>query len=164
MARLANDAADIQGLTGLRLAMIMQALSQLLAAIAIGFTVNWQLALVALLLMPLVGASAVAASGLHRGAVRADGEVAAATGRLLIEVVNALKTVVSLHKEEYFVGRLGKLLDAHQRTARAQVAKKALLIAVAQATAFLAYAVCYFAGGYFIGRRWLSSGDFFRYE
>lgn len=143
--------------------MICQALSQIVAALAIGFTVNWQLALVALALMPFVGASAVAASGLYSGSVRADGEVAESTGKLLVEVVNALKTVVGLHKQEYFVNKLTVLLDAHQRTARGQVAKKAALIAVTQATAFFAYAVCYFAGGYLVGKKSLTSGDFFKY-
>ena len=93
--------------------MICQALATLVAAVSIGFFFNWRMSLVALVLMPLVGVTAVFASGLYSGQVRQDGEVAESTGKVAIEVVNAMRTVASLHKEHFFMNRFATTLDKH---------------------------------------------------
>ncbi|OTF70003.1 hypothetical protein BLA29_004001, partial [Euroglyphus maynei] len=53
-ARLANDAANVQGATGLRVSMICQALSTLIVSVIMGFMCNWRLSLVSMTLLPLI--------------------------------------------------------------------------------------------------------------
>nr|DAD38460.1 TPA_asm: hypothetical protein HUJ06_009101 [Nelumbo nucifera] len=56
-ARLSSDAAMVRGLVGDTLALLMQNTATAIAGLGIAFTANWQLALIILSLVPLIGVS-----------------------------------------------------------------------------------------------------------
>lgn len=58
-ARLSADAATVRSLVGDQLAMIVQNIATVVAALIIAFTASWQLALIILVLIPLVGINGV---------------------------------------------------------------------------------------------------------
>lgn len=149
-------------LTGLRIAMLCQAVSTLIAAVCIGFYFNWRMSLVALVLMPIVGSAAVLASQMYTGQIRQDGELAERTGKLVIEVVNSVREVTSLHIQTVILRQFTQLLEIHFTAVQKRVFKKAFLIAISQGMPFFAYAVCYFFGGFLVSQKYLKSGDFFR--
>ena len=112
-SRLANDAANVQGATGLRIAMMCQAMSTLVCCVLVGFLFNWRLALGGLVLMPIVALSTVASSKLYAGQAKQDGHTAQLSSKIVIEVMNAVRTVVSLHKQQFFYDRFSAALNDH---------------------------------------------------
>ena len=114
-SRLANDAANVQGATGLRVAMMCQAVSTLIACILVGFIVNWKIALCGLALMPIVAIAAMASAKLYSGQAKQDGLTAQQASKVVIEVMNAVRTVVSLHKQQYFFDKFVATLDEHYK-------------------------------------------------
>ncbi|OTF79659.1 ABC transporter sub-family B, mitochondrial-like protein, partial [Euroglyphus maynei] len=101
-SRLGNDAANVQGATGLRISMMCQAISTLIFSIAMGFYYNWRLSLVSLALMPIVACASMISSSIYSQQASKDGITAEKSSKTAIEVMNSIRTVVSLHKEDYF--------------------------------------------------------------
>ena len=56
-ARLSADAASIRTLVGDALGQLVQNIASVVAALAIAFVASWQLALIILALIPLIGAN-----------------------------------------------------------------------------------------------------------
>lgn len=112
-SRLANDAANVQGATGLRIAMMCQAMSTLICCVLVGFIFNWRLALFGLVLMPIVALSTMASSKLYAGQAKQDGHAAQISSKIVIEVMNAVRTVVSLHKQQFFYLKFSAALNEH---------------------------------------------------
>ncbi|KAJ6225429.1 hypothetical protein RDWZM_003974 [Blomia tropicalis] len=127
----------ISHLTGLRIAMLCQALSTIIASLFI-------------------------VQNFIRDKVRQDGETAQILGKLIIEIVNSIKTVTSLHKQNYFIQTLDQALRRHYQVVHSHVAGKAALIAISQGITFMAYAACYCFGGYLIYQHQITSSQFFR--
>ena len=114
-SRLADDAANIQGVTGLRVSMLCQAISTLIVSVIISFMVNWQLALLGLGLMPFLALSSIATGNVSAQQAKLDGEASKRSSKLIIEVMNSPRTVVSLHKQNHFLDNFVNCLDNHYR-------------------------------------------------
>lgn len=99
--------------TGLRIAMVCQAVSTLIACISVGFLYNWKLALGGLALMPMIAIAATISSKLYSGQAQQDGFTAELSSKVVIEVMNAIRTVVSLHKQQYFYNKFIDTLNEH---------------------------------------------------
>ena len=112
-ARLANDAANVQGATGLRISMMCQAISTLICCLVVGFYFNWRLSLVSLAMMPLMVIAAIASSSIYSAQAGTDNTTAERSSKVLIEVMNAIRTVVSLHKQNYFFSKFNDNLLKH---------------------------------------------------
>lgn len=130
-ARLSNDVANIQGvsfqfkgiqvtnfaffvqMTGMRIAMICQAISTLTSAIAIGFFFNWKLAAFTTIIMPFIAWAAILSSTLYTQQANEESKSAQRSSKLAIEVMNAMRTVVSMHKEDYFMVKFDSYLSEH---------------------------------------------------
>lgn len=142
--------------------MMCQAASCLFCSVSIGFFFNWRLAVVSLALMPIVVVASILSTKLHSGQAEDDSQTARISGRLLIEVVNAVRTVVGLHKEGHFLSKFAESLEVHFRARRGKVLVKSLLLSASLAVPFFAYSVNFVYGGWLLSRRYLNSGDFFR--
>src|SRR5699024_2447357 len=110
-SRLADDAANVQGATGLRVALMCQAVSGFLCSVAIGFFSHWRLAMVSWGLMPIVAGATFLSGQLHSRQAKQDGQTAQATGQILVQVMNAIRTVVSLHKQQFFFDKFSSSLN-----------------------------------------------------
>lgn len=82
--------------------MMCQAISTVIFSIAMGFYFNWRLSLVSLILMPIVAFASMISSSIYSQQATKDGITAEKSSKTAIEVMNSIRTVVSLHKEEYF--------------------------------------------------------------
>ena len=142
--------------------MICQAASCLICSLSIGFVFNWRQALVSLGLMPIVVAASIISTKLYSGQAEDDSASARQSGRLLIEVINAIRTVVGLNKERHFLNRFAESLEVHYLARRGRLLWKSLLLSTSLAVPFFAYAVNFCYGGWLLSRRYLNSGDFFR--
>ncbi|KAF7494106.1 Multidrug resistance protein 1A [Sarcoptes scabiei] len=161
-ARLANDAANVQGATGLKISMLCQAISVVVFSLIMGFLCNWRLLLVSMILMPFVAIASMISSSMTSKNAHKDSETAEKFSKITIEVVNAIRTVVSLTKERYFYAKLDQILISHYRAVRVKCFLKAIVMSISLGMPLFAYTVCYLYGGYLIAYGLLRSSDFFK--
>jgi len=76
--------------------------------------------------------------------------------------MNAVRTVVSLHKQQYFYQKFSSTLNDHFDNIRSKIFLKSLIISIALGVPFFAYSVSFVFGGYLLSISYLKSGDFFR--
>ncbi|UJR37711.1 hypothetical protein I4U23_030406 [Adineta vaga] len=105
VTRLSSDASALKGLTGVRIGIIMQALSAVITALTIAFTSGWKLALIVLCFVP-----AMMLSGMLQGKKlgKADeakdkGSFTEQAGQHATQAIEQIRTVVALHREQYFI-------------------------------------------------------------
>ena len=142
--------------------MICQALSTLVCSILVGFILNWQLALGGLVLMPIIGGAGVVSAKLYTGQAKQDGQTAEQSSSIMIEVLNAVRTVVSLHKQDYFYRKFTDSIEIHFNAIYGKLSLKALFISIALGAPFFAYSISFIYGGFLLSRGLVSSGDFFK--
>lgn len=160
-SRLADDASNIQEATGARISMFFQAISSLLIALAISFYYNWQMALVCLGLIPFIIISAVYSGGLQMKQAGQDSNAAAMASKLAIEVLNNIRTVVSLHKERYFLNKFLVDLVANFRQIVRDVYLKSGIIAISMGIPFFVFLIALLFGSHLVSKRLITTGDFF---
>ncbi|XP_027198903.2 ATP-dependent translocase ABCB1-like [Dermatophagoides pteronyssinus] len=161
-ARLANDAANVQGATGLRVSMICQALSTLIVSVIMGFMCNWRLSLVSMTLLPLIAISSLISSSAYSSQTGSENESSEKSSKIIIEVINSIRTVVSLHKEEYFLEKFEDTLMKKYRSYKWKCFIKASMISFSLGVQFFAYTIVFLYGGFLISKGLLDSGDFFK--
>ncbi|KAI2799512.1 Pgp-2p [Blomia tropicalis] len=145
-SRLADDAANIQGVTGLRVSMLCQAISTLIVSVIISFMVNWQLALLGLGLMPFLALSSIATGNVSAQQAKLDGEASKRSSKLIIEVMNSPRTVVSLHKQNHFLDNFVNCLDNHYSQSVKKISKKSIIISLSFGAAMFAYGIMFLLG------------------
>ena len=102
----------LQG-TGIRLGIIVLAISSIVAALVVCFTGSWELTFILFIAIPLFMISYRVAFAMYSGVQSsADGSLAKAS-HIVTETVGSIKTVVSLGAEEYFVNCIKNYLASH---------------------------------------------------
>ncbi|KAM6450468.1 ATP-binding cassette sub-family B member 5 isoform 2-T5 [Liasis olivaceus] len=102
LTRLSTDASQVKGATGSRLALLTMTIFTLVTALIIAFAHGWQLTLLILACIPFViVAKAIQAKSMEGHAAK-DQKSLEEAGRISTEVVENIRTVVALTREERF--------------------------------------------------------------
>ncbi|XP_030057533.1 ATP-dependent translocase ABCB1 isoform X1 [Microcaecilia unicolor] len=117
LTRLATDASQVKGATGTQLGLIIMTVCTLLAAIIIAFIHSWQLTLMILACVPfLIGANFIRMKSMA-GHASKDQKALEEAGRISTEVVENIRTVASLTREDTFYVKYTTSLDGPYRDA-----------------------------------------------
>eukprot|EP00117_Sycon_ciliatum_P005125 scpid61972/ scgid9202/ Multidrug resistance protein 1A; ATP-binding cassette sub-family B member 1A; MDR1A; Multidrug resistance protein 3; P-glycoprotein 3 len=148
--RLAADAALIQGATGQKIGNIFQLISTLVTALAISFSASWHMTLLIMAVIPLVAAAGAANTKALAGHGSTNKVEYLEAGKTAVEVIDNVRTVVSLGLESRSVERYMAILEPVYRGHKRARHFQALATGMSEATFFFVYAICFAFGAFLI--------------
>ncbi|KAK3022689.1 hypothetical protein RJ639_047605 [Escallonia herrerae] len=145
-ARLSADAATVRALVGDALAQLVQDASSAVAGLGIAFQACWQLALIVLALIPLIGANGYVQIKFMKG-FSADAKMMyEEASQVANDAVGSIRTVASFCAEEKVMELYRKKCEGPMKTGIRQGLISGIGFGASFALLFLVYATSFYAG------------------
>ncbi|KAJ9579274.1 hypothetical protein L9F63_024620, partial [Diploptera punctata] len=149
-AKLSGDAASVQGATGSRIGVILQATSTLAIGIILSFTWSWKMTLVSLVSVPVVFIAVFLESRVMHGQGLSEKKAIEAATKIAIEAISNIRTVVSLSREQLFLQRYMTELQVALAAARKKSRFRGPVYSLGQTAPFFGYGLSLYYGGVLI--------------
>ncbi|KAL8527119.1 hypothetical protein ACS0TY_005115 [Phlomoides rotata] len=161
-ARLSSDAASVRALVGDSLAQMVQDLSSLAVGLAIAFSASWQLSLIILAMIPLIGLSGYFQIKFMKG-FSADAKVMyEQASQVANDAVGSIRTVASFCAEEKVMGMYKNLCEGPKKNGIRQGLISGVGFGLSYALLFLVYATSFYAGARLVEAGKITFTDVFR--
>lgn len=160
--QLSGSTAICKGLTSDKISLLSQGFAGIGTSLIIGFVLSWQLTLIMLIFVPIAFVSGTFAGKISTNA-KVDGKTSGEEGgRLTIETVDNIKTVISLSREEYFIQEFAKIYDNKFKKTLASLHIQALLYSISNSLIIFIQITAFSFGFYLMKTVGLSVTNLFR--
>ncbi|PKU78762.1 ABC transporter B family member 11 [Dendrobium catenatum] len=161
-ARLSADAATVRSLVGDALALIVQNITTLIAGLLIAFIANWELSLIILAMIPLIGLNGWIEMKFMKG-FSADAKVMyEEASQVANDAVGSIRTVASFSAEEKVMELYKKKCEGPMKTGIRQGLISGIGFGVSFFLLFCVYAACFYAGARLVEDGKTTFGKVFR--
>ncbi|CAF0812692.1 unnamed protein product [Didymodactylos carnosus] len=157
--RLAVEASAVQGATGIRIGLMLQNFSSLGVGIILGFVYGWALTLMLLGFIPLIVIGGFLQSKLVSGFASKDKKALESAGKVAVEVIQNIRTVAQLTKEEHFGNEYAHLVEIPYRSSLKRAYIFAFFFALTNSITYFALAALFSLGAYLVDQNKMSFED-----
>ncbi|KAM4028834.1 ATP-binding cassette sub-family B member 5-like isoform 2-T2 [Anomaloglossus baeobatrachus] len=148
--RLSTEASQIQTATGSRLGLLSQNFASMGLCIILAFIYGWEMALLVLAMTPILVVTGLLETRALTGFANRDKKDLQEAGKIATEVVDNIRTVVSLTREKTFENNYTESLQKPYRNSQRKAQIYGICFAFSQSFIFFAYAASYRFGAYLI--------------
>ncbi|KAJ4835573.1 ABC transporter B member 11 [Turnera subulata] len=161
-ARLSADAATVRGLVGDALAQMVQNLSSAIAGLVIAFTASWELALIVVALVPLIGVNGYVQVKFMKGFSADAKAMYEGASQVANDAVGSIRTVASFCAEEKVMQLYQKKCEGPMRNGIKQGLVSGIGFGLSFFLLFCVYGTCFYAGAQLVRHGRISFSDVFR--
>ncbi|KAL0903147.1 hypothetical protein M5K25_027503 [Dendrobium thyrsiflorum] len=161
-ARLSADAATVRSLVGDALALIVQNITTLIAGLLIAFIANWQLSLIILAMIPLIGLNGWIEMKFMKGFSANAKVMYEEASQVANDAVGSIRTVASFSAEEKVMELYKKKCEGPMKTGIRQGLISGIGFGVSFFLLFCVYAACFYAGARLVEDGKTTFGKVFR--
>ncbi|CAA0824954.1 ABC transporter B family member 4 [Striga hermonthica] len=161
-ARLSADAASVRALVGDSLAQMVQDLSSATVGLAIAFEASWQLALIILAMVPLIGASGFVQVKFMKGFSADAKTMYEEASQIANDAVGSIRTVASFCAEEKVMEMYKNKCEGPLKNGVRQGLVSGVGFGISFALLFLVYATSFYAGARLVEDGKITFDDVFR--
>ncbi|XP_030388573.1 multidrug resistance protein homolog 49 isoform X2 [Scaptodrosophila lebanonensis] len=151
-ARLATDCSSVQGATGARIGIMVQAAATVIVGMIIAFIFSWKMTLLTLVTIPVVCFTIFLESRFVESSARAEREAIEHASQVAVEAIANIRTVASLGQESDVIKRYTDRIDQMEEACRRKVRYRGLVFGLGQASPFLAYGLSLYYGGTLVAK------------
>ncbi|XP_068092080.1 ATP-binding cassette sub-family B member 5-like isoform X3 [Hyperolius riggenbachi] len=149
--RLALEASQIQTATGSRLGLFAENLASMGLSIMIAFAFSWEMTLLLLAMAPVLVITGLLETKALTGFANRDKKELQAAGKIAVEAVDNIRTVVSLTRERTFEKNYTESLQKPFKYSQRKAQIYGICFGFSQSFVFFAHAVSFRYGAYLIG-------------
>ncbi|KAJ6400885.1 hypothetical protein OIU84_016332 [Salix udensis] len=163
-ARLSADAATVRALVGDSLSQLVQNISSAIAGLVIAFTASWQLALVVLVLLPLIGLNGFLQVKFMKGFSADAKKMYEEASQVANDAVGSIRTVASFCAEEKVMQLYRRKCEGPMRTGIRQGMISGAGFGVSFFLLFSVYATCFYVGAQLVQHGKTTFAEVFRVD
>ncbi|XP_075982396.1 multidrug resistance protein homolog 49-like isoform X2 [Anticarsia gemmatalis] len=152
-ARLAADAAAVQGATGTRIGALMQATATILLGIILSMYFTWKMTLVSLISVPLVMGAVVLEGRVLSVGLALVREVSYKATTIATEAISNIKTVCAFCGEGEVLRRYQDAFQAGRLAARKSLRYRGMVFSFGQTAPVAGYALSLWYGGVLVANQ-----------
>ncbi|KAG8443724.1 hypothetical protein GDO86_009046 [Hymenochirus boettgeri] len=141
--RLASDASQIQTATGSRLGLIAENLSSMALSVIIAFVFGWELTLLILAMSPFIFVTGLLETRALTGFANRDKKELQVAGKIAVEAVDNIRTVIALTREKTFERMYSESLQKPYRNSQKRSQVYGICFAFSQSFIFFSYAATF---------------------
>jgi ATP-binding cassette, subfamily B (MDR/TAP), member 1 len=160
--KLATYASFCKGLTTEKLSLLSQGFAGVGLSVIVGFLINWKLCLVVMVFIPITFISGVI-SGRSSTNTKVKGKLNIEEGgRLSLEIIENIKTVVSLNRERYFLDEFEQVFEHEFKKTLCYLHIQAIFYSISNSIVFFIQSTSFAYGYYLVKYENLSVNDLYK--